>query len=135
MSDAVRAFVRETVKANDTLPVQQGTAWTLTGTLSIDGIGTTDIGSTGTVTISEHSQKVAAAMPWQDAMLVAAARLGAHRTALLAILAEGPDAIKAAADDIRASKPAIVDAVADARDSGMSHTVQDIRRVTVTLAK
>jgi len=103
--------------------------WAFAGFLTIDG-ATHDIVEEGMVTASEHSQAFAAKFPMEDAMLVAAARCGATRTALLAVLAMGPAAVSAAAASV---DPAIRAAIVKARDAGVATTTTTVRRVRVTI--
>ena len=134
--EAQRSMVREAAKVTLGGTVQQGTVWSLTGTLAIDGVPTEDIGCTGTVTVGTHTQTIAMAMPWEDAVLVMLKRCGIQRDAILAILREGPTRIAAEADAIRNQNPGnIVGRMEEARSAGLEHTARDITRVTVTLDK
>jgi hypothetical protein len=103
--------------------------WAFSGVLVIDG-AKHDIVEEGMVTASEHSQAFAAKFPMEDAMLVAAARCGATRTALLAVLAMGPAAVSAAAATV---DPDIRAAIVKARDAGVATTTTTVRRVRVTI--
>ena len=134
--EAQRSMVREAAKVTLGGTVQQGTAWSLTGTLAIDGVPVEDIGCTGVVTVSTHTQTVAMAMPWEDALLVILQRCGLQRDKMLQILGEGPTRIAAEADAIRNQNPGdIVGRMEEARSAGLEHTARDITRVTVTLDK
>ncbi len=103
--------------------------WTFAGVLTIDG-AKHDIVEQGMVTASAHSQAFATKFPMEDAMVVAAARCGATRTALLAVLAMGPAAVSAAAASV---DPAIREAILKARDAGVATTTTTVRRVRVTI--
>jgi hypothetical protein len=120
--------VKEIVKAATPNEAKQ-MPWAFAAVLTIDGVHH-DIVERGVVTASEHSQAFATKFPMQDAMLVAAARCGATRAALLAVLAMGPAAVSAAAASV---DPTIRDAILKARDAGVATTTTTVRRVRVTI--
>lgn len=103
--------------------------WSFVGSVNVGG-AEHRVEEHGMVTASEHSQSFAMKFPMEDAMIVAAARCGATRKALLAVLAMGPAAVAAAAATVPAEVRAAIEA---ARDAGVATTTTNVRRVRVTI--
>lgn len=132
MSDtAIGEGVKSLVKSFAPQACKQA-EWSLVATVEIDG-ETHRVSERGMVTASTHEQAFAVAVPWADAVVLAVARGGALRAALLDIIRQGPDAIKAAADEARSKRPDVADDIDAATQAAIERTTREVRRVRVTI--
>jgi hypothetical protein len=105
--------------------------WRMVATVTM-GDETHTVASAGMVTASTHDQAFAVAVPWVDVVAILAGS-SSHRDAILAIVAEGPDAIKARAERMKRERPEVMATVEAAVDAAVEKTTKEVRRVRVTI--
>jgi hypothetical protein len=105
--------------------------WALVGTVTM-GDEAHPVNARGMVTASTHEQAFAVAVPWVDVVAILAGS-SSHRDAILAIVAEGPDAIKARAERLKRERPEVMATVEAAVDAAVEKTSKEVRRVRVTI--